>query len=507
MVKNCLILLITLVSFCRAVAQDTVVNVAYHGKLETIHSSILNQDRQVQVFIPPGYQPGSSQTYDVLYNLDGSDWNTGLIAQVQHFAETQDFMPPTIIVSIIEPDRNADLAPTHLTTWPHSGNAGKFLSFIKTELIPYINSHYPSNGDNTIWGHSLAGMFVLYAMINEPALFKSYIAMDPSVWWDDCYVIKMAADKLPTLSLQGTTFFIAGRDNDTTIMKQDSLHTVLSKNSPPGLKWKFVSYPQETHSSMRLKGTFDGLKFSYEGFVKNMFFGPTQGIVLKDSPYKLYYGQDTAHMHYTVDGTMPTLHSPEVLPAITVNGPAKVTYKVFTNRSRYDRVTTGNFSYEPMDKPLTAAPKNWRSGGFGYAYYEGNWEQFPDVSKLKPTQTGITDSSFEIGKLPRKDHYALVIDGLFESKEDGYYRFYLGNGDKDTKLYLDHKLLINFTEDGAFGQDAIVPLSKGFYPFRIEYLRKSNTSYELLWQYLLTPSIMESQNSILIPPSQEYGRR
>lgn len=507
MLKHCFILLLTLGNLCRAAAQDTVVNVAYHGKLETIHSSILNQDRRIQIFVPPGYKPGSSQKYDVLYNLDGGDWNTGLITQVQHFAETQDFMPPTIIVSIIQPDRNADLAPTHIDTWPHSGNADKFLSFIKTELIPYINSHYPSNGDNTIWGHSLAGMFVFYAMIKEPTLFKSYIAMDPSVWWDDCYVIKMAAAKLPTLPLKGTTFFIAGRDIDTTMMKQDTLHIVLRKNAPAGLKWKFVSYPQETHSSMRLKGTFDGLKFSYEGFIKNMYFGPTQGIVLKDKPFKLYYDQDTARMHYTLDGTMPTLNSPKVLPAITVNGPAKVTYKVFTNRSRYDRVTTGEFNYEPMDKPLAAAPKNWQSGGFNYTYYEGNWERFPDVSKLKPTKAGVTDSSFEMGKLPRKDHYALVIDGLFESKEDGYYRFYLGGGDKDTKLYLDHKLLVNYTEDGAFGQDVIVPLSKGFYPFRIEYLRKSNTSYDLFWRYVLTPSIMESQNSIFIPLSQEYGKR
>jgi len=130
----------------------------------------------------------------------------------------------------------------------------------------------------------------------------------------------------------------------------------------------------------------------------------------------------------------------------------------------------------------------------------------PDISR-EAAQNGVTDSSFEIGKLPRKDHYALVIDGLFESKEDGYYRFYLDGGDKETKLYLDHKLLINFNEDGAFGQDAIVPLSKGFYPFRIEYLRKSNTPYELFWQYLLTPGIMESQNSILIPVNQEYGKR
>jgi len=41
-------------------AQDTVVNIAYHGKLDTVHSYILNQERRIQVFVPPGYKPGSS---------------------------------------------------------------------------------------------------------------------------------------------------------------------------------------------------------------------------------------------------------------------------------------------------------------------------------------------------------------------------------------------------------------------------------------------------------------
>ncbi len=510
MYKNCkpvpaLFLLILFLTTAKA--QDTVINVAYLGRLESIHSSVLNQDRLIQVFLPPGYKAGSPEKYDVLYNLDGGNWNTGLIAQIQHFAETQDFMPPTIIVSIIEPDRNADLAPTHLDTWNHSGNADKFLAFIKNELIPFVNGHYPSNGDNTLWGHSLSGMFVLYTLVNEPALFKSYIALDPSVWWDDCYVIRMAAARLPTIPFQHTTFFIAGRDNDTSLMKQDSLHVVLRNNAPTNLKWKFVSYPDETHSSMRLKGTFDGLKFSYEGHIKNMYFSPMHGIVLKDKPFKLFYSENTAHMHYTVDGTVPTLNSPEVLPEITVNGPAKVTYKVFTNRSRYDRVTTGDFTDEPMPGPLPSAPKNWQRGGFNYAYYEGDWDRFPDLTNLKPVKTGITDSNFDAGKLPRKDHYALVIDGLFESKEDGYYMFGIGGGDKDTKMYIDHKLLVNFTSDGESGQDIIVPLSKGFYPFRIEYLRKKDTWYDLDWQQILTPGIMESQNSIHIPVIQQYGQK
>ena len=494
----------------KAKAQDTVINVTYHGKLDSIHSSILNQERFIQVLLPPGYKTGSTEKYDVLYVLDGSDYNTNLIAQLERFVETADFMPPTIIVSILSTDRNPDLTPTHLETWKNSGNAEKFLGFIKNELIPHINNNYPSNGDNTLWGHSLSGMFVLYTLVNEPTLFKSYIASDPSVWWDNCLVIKMAAAKLPNLPLQNTTFFIAGRDNDISSMKIDTLETVLKNKAPAGLKWKLKVYKGETHYSVRLKSTYDGLKFTYEGHIKNMYFSPMHGIVLKDKPFKLFYDGDTARMHFTVDGTTPTVNSPRVLPEITVNGPAKVTYKVLTNRSRYDRVTTGLFTDEQMPKPLSSLPKKWQPGGFNYAYYEGSWAQFPDITKLKPAKTGITDSSFDVVKLPRKNHYALTIDGFLESKEDGYYLFGLAGGEKGTRLYIDNKLVIEFTrDDDDVGQTCIVPLTKGFYPFRIEFNHQHdhNSWNELDWQQVLTPSIMESQNTILIPVSQEYGLR
>jgi predicted alpha/beta superfamily hydrolase len=308
-----LILVFTVASSVhQATGQDTVINVYYRGRLDSLHSSILKQERQIQVFLPPGYTPGSAKKYDVLYALDGSDYNTTLINQVQKFVEWHDYMPPTIIVSVIQIDRNVELTPTHLDTWKGSGGADKFLGFIKSELIPYIDSHYPSNGDNTLWGHSLGGMFVLYTLVNEPTLFKSYIASDPSVWWDNDCVLKMAAAKLRALPFQNTTFFIAGRDIDMTAMKIDSLELILKKEAPASLKWKLNVYPDETHSSVRLKSTYDGLKFSYEGHIKDMYFSPMNGIVLKDKPFKLYYGGDTTRMHYTLDGTVPSINSSNV---------------------------------------------------------------------------------------------------------------------------------------------------------------------------------------------------
>ena len=87
-------------------------------------------------------------------------------------------------------------------------------------------------------------------------------------------------------------------------------------------------------------------------------------------------------------------------------------------------------------------------------------------------KTGITDKDFNINNLPQKNNYALVIDGFLETKEEGYYMF-IFDADKNSKLFLGDKLLMEW--DGNYSRPTytyILPLSKGFYPFRIEYLHK-----------------------------------
>lgn len=496
-----LVLLVTgLVNIANA--QDTVLTVTTNSRLDSINSTILHQKRYIQVFLPANYSQGSADKYDVLYVLDGGNWNTGLVTQIQRFVEGQGHMPPTIIVSVMGIDRNVELTPTHLESWKGSGGAPGFLGFIKNELIPHINKNYPSNGDNAIWGHSLSGMFVLYALVNEPNLFKSYIAADPSVWWDDCLVAKMAAAKLPALTDLHATVFISGRQGrEFHDMKVDSIETVLKQFAPPGLKWKVMPYEDESHASVRLKTTYDGLKFTYKGLVSDVEFVPMNGIVLKDKPIKIWYFDDTARMHYTVDGTEPTESSPKVEAEITLNGPAKVTFKRFTNRSSHDKMTTGVFTGETI-KPV-AKPKTAKPGGFSYAYYEGDWNTWPDTKTLQPVKTGITDKQFDLDSLPRNNHYALAVDGFFEAKEDGYYMFIL-QADKNSKLYLGGKQLIEW--NGSYtrqNETYILPLTKGFYPFKLEYLH-TNKDFKLALVYL-TPATMNSKNPTPIPVELQYS--
>lgn len=95
-------------------AQDTVWKVFDIGRLDSLNSDILKEKRLFQIFVPQNYKPGSTNKYDVLYVLDGGNWNTGLITKVQRFLEGESYMPPTIIVSILGIDRNKDLTPTHM---------------------------------------------------------------------------------------------------------------------------------------------------------------------------------------------------------------------------------------------------------------------------------------------------------------------------------------------------------------------------------------------------------
>ncbi|WP_111633290.1 alpha/beta hydrolase-fold protein [Pedobacter cryoconitis] len=490
--------------FNLAKAQDTVITKIDHGILDSLNSTLLKEKRLVEVFLPKDYKPGSDRKYDVLYVLDGGNWNTGLIKDTQHFLEGTSFMPSTIIVSVLGIDRNKDLTPTHLDGWQTSGGAVKFLGFLKDELIPYIDKKYPSNGENTLWGHSLGGLFVTYALLNEPTTFKSYIAVDPSLWWDKCYIQKIAPAKLPGLAGLDITLFIGGREGeDGKGMKIDTMNTILQKYAPAGLTWKSLTYPNETHNSIRLKNTYDGLKFSYTGFNNKAKFHPMNGIIVKDKSVKIWYFNDTTAVHYTLDGTSPTISSPQMQRELTLTTATRLTTRNFTGRTRYNQTVTGDF-IAGKSLPTVSKKKNVKAGGFNYAYYEGKWEKWPDFKALKnPVKTGITNGNFNLDKLPKKDNIAVVIDGQLESKEEGYYMFILENGE-EANLYLGNHLLMRMTDSTNQLCTYLVPLNKGFYSLRLESFQKKE-GYKLKLSYL-TPSIMQTKNGVAIPLELQYGR-
>jgi hypothetical protein len=266
-----------------------------------------------------------------------------------------------------------------------------------------------------------------------------------------------------------------------------TLDSILKISPPRNVTYKVAAYEKETHGSVQFKSMYDGLKLVYDEYPtanRPIEYHPMNGIVLKDKPYVIYSGSSFPELRYTTNGTEPTSSSPKVEKVTSFTGPMKLMIKSFSAKGKYDKVVTGNFDLGKPPAPV-AKPKNYKPGGLSYSYYEGEWDSLPDFGTLKPVQSGIAGKGFNFSKLPAKNNFGLVFEGLLEIQEEGYYLLGVASDD-GSKLYLKDKLLIN--HDGLHGSQSphtfLIPLKKGFYPVKLEYFQKGHGA-DLQFKYLL----------------------
>ncbi|MET0394594.1 MAG: alpha/beta hydrolase-fold protein [Chitinophagaceae bacterium] len=157
----------------------------------TIRSAIVGQDYVLQIRLPASYAAGAKQ-YPVVYLMD-SQWDFPLLTSLYGEQYYDGFIPELIIVGVTwgganpNPDslRARDYTPTREDRLPQSGGAATFLSFMKNELFPYVESHYRADkNDRALMGCSLGGLFTLFALFTEPGLFQRYVAASPAFGWD-----------------------------------------------------------------------------------------------------------------------------------------------------------------------------------------------------------------------------------------------------------------------------------------------------------------------------------
>ena len=452
---------------------------------ETLHSDILNEDRSIQVFLPDSYKTSSSEKYDVIYVIDG-EMLARYFPPIRSFDEENDIIAPVIIVgiknnywyNISQDSRDRDLLPVPVAGSPLSGSADKFITFLKTELIPYINRNYPTTGKATLFGHSYGGMFTMYAFLTQPELFDSYIASDPALWWNDGYVIHLAEKRLRDFPKVRKTLYIGGRSGRMyEAFGIEQMTTLLKSSAPSTLRWESVAHEDEDHGSVRLKNIYDGLKFTYFGRSPDMLdFFPRNGIVVKGKPasvmiYSTYLNQYPG-IRYTTDGSEPTETSPRFDYGVPVNGPIELTVKQFSNWGA-DKIARGHFQVGSA-LPAVVRPTAVKPGGLRYSYFEGNWERMPDLSGSAPTKSGLADQSFSVSHFAGSTPSACRLDGYFEATKDGYYVFFL-EADDTAKLFIDHQLLmdVDVRLNKATSTSFLVPLTKGFHAIRIEYFHKA----------------------------------
>ena len=172
------------------------------GQTFTIRSRVLGETRRINVYLPAVYADSPSVRLPVLYMPDGGIKEDFLhVAGLVQVSAGNGTMRPFILVGIENTQRRRDLTgPTTVhddsTIAPVVGGSAAFRRFIRTELMPLIRSRYRTTGETAIVGESLAGLFVVETFLREPDLFDTYIAFDPSLWWNDAKLVDEAGPRL-----------------------------------------------------------------------------------------------------------------------------------------------------------------------------------------------------------------------------------------------------------------------------------------------------------------------
>jgi predicted alpha/beta superfamily hydrolase len=287
------------------------------GRVDTVYSKILNEKRIILVHVPGG---DKAQHYPVLYILDGESHFNSAVAITEQLSGT---LPPMIVIGITNTVRDRDLTPTHINAGRNvttgeasiSGGGENFIKFIETELIPYVNAKYPATSYRVLSGHSLGGLTVINTLINHTALFNAYIAIDPSLWWDDEKWVNKIENDLPNHKFVNTGLFIAIANDlppeiDTIALLKDTANLApithalmpfvqkLRKTDPQGLRWSSKFYPNEWHGVVELNAEYDALRylFNFYHFDMNQFI--TKPDLNADSLITIHYERVSAILGY-----------------------------------------------------------------------------------------------------------------------------------------------------------------------------------------------------------------
>jgi hypothetical protein len=224
----------------------------------TIDSRAVDERRVVNVYTPPAYAASPGTAFPVLYMPDG-----GLAEDFPHVANTIDSLialkriAPVIVVGIENTQRRRDLTgPTTVakdsTIAPRVGGSAAFRRFIRDELMPAVRARYRCTDETAIVGESLAGLFIVETFLLEPTLFRRYIALDPSVWWNDGELVRSAAQRLDGFGRagHGRTVYLSSANVPEIVSGTAALAATLQTHAPARLTWHYEPRPDLEHGTI-----------------------------------------------------------------------------------------------------------------------------------------------------------------------------------------------------------------------------------------------------------------
>ena len=243
------------VSATEEAAEEAAKEAAAPHTTFTMESKAVSETRRINVYTPPGYEAAKDTRFPVLYMPDG-----GMREDFPHLSTTIDTairageMRPLILVGIENTERRRDVTgPTEVEEdrkiAPRVGGSAAFRRFIADELMPEVARRYRVTDETGIIGESLAGLFIVETFFLQPELFDTWIALDPSLWWNNEELVKKAGERLKARKELRGTLYLSAAEKDIAAATA-RLAEILRANPPAGLSWQYKPRPDLRHDNI-----------------------------------------------------------------------------------------------------------------------------------------------------------------------------------------------------------------------------------------------------------------
>lgn len=266
------------------------------GTSHRLASAVLGDVREINVRLPDGYGEAAAagRRYPVLYLLDG-----GLAQDFPHIAglaqlgDVSGTFGPFIVVGVETRARRAELTPPatdgrYRTAFPEAGGAARFRRFLASEVVPFVEARYRAGPRRAVMGESLAGLFVVDTLLKEPRLFDDYVAVSPSLWWDDRNGLRAPGVEgaldgigLDVAALNGRRLVLAVANEGGTMQSGvDMLRRALEARAVPGFEWRYVDRSAaDTHATILHAAALDSLRALFAA--PPIDYGPTPWFMIE----------------------------------------------------------------------------------------------------------------------------------------------------------------------------------------------------------------------------------
>jgi predicted alpha/beta superfamily hydrolase len=338
------------------------------GKTISLSSTILNQEREIQIYLPEDYQT-SKEKCPVVYVFDSQKYFLNAVAYQQNLRFV-DETPGYIVVGI--KTKNNERSKLY------NSESTSFSNYLEKELVPYIDKTYRTlPKERVFFGWQRAAAFGIEVLASKPNLFKGYFIASPT--YLSAQRISNVGNMLDkATSLDNYLYFTLGDVEAWSLDNTNALATVLKEKANNKLKWNYDLFTDENHYSTTIITMNKGLKtffkeyppiryYSFDQFKKD---GGIAGLktLFKDRGERYQISTD---VH---DDTKRYLF----LLAVRENN-----FTIFTELDNEFPDFLASFSRDSMFERFGQFYVKHKAYQKAFAYYKIGVQKFPESTRLK----------------------------------------------------------------------------------------------------------------------------